>query len=152
MRGLGWAIAALTLTLAACGMKTVYNHYEHTELAGWEKIDTLTFNVPKAQEAADYGMSVGLRMTGKYPFQRLTLIVERTVYPSHKTTADTLNCQLVTPDGRVLGQGVNAYQYTFPVADFRVHEGDSLHITVRHDMKREILPGISDVGIKLTRH
>lgn len=152
MKRQGWAIAALALTLTACGMRTVYNHYEHTELSGWEKIDTLVFNVPKAQETADYGMSLGLRVTGQYPFQRLTLIVERTIYPSHKTTADTISCQLVSRDGRMLGQGVNAYQYTFPVADFSVNEGDSLHITVRHDMKREILPGISDVGIRLKKH
>ncbi len=152
MKRLGWVVAVSTLILTACGMRTVYYHYEHTELAGWEKLDTLVFNVPKAQETSDYGMSLGLRVTGQYPFQRLTLIVERTVYPSHKSVADTISCRLVTRDGRMLGHGVNAYQYTFPVADFSVQEGDSLHITVRHDMKREILPGISDVGIKLTKH
>lgn len=29
--------------------------------------------------------------------------------------------------------------------------GDSLQISVRHDMKREILPGVSDVGIKIEK-
>ena len=44
------------------------------------------------------------------------------------------------------------YQYQVPVNDITLQQGDSLHICVRHDMKREILPGISDVGIKMTRH
>ena len=30
-----------------------------------------------------------------------------------------------------------------------MNQGDSIHITVRHDMKREILPGVSDIGVKV---
>ena len=32
-----------------------------------------------------------------------------------------------------------------------IEQGDSLRINIRHNMKREILPGIADVGIKFTR-
>ena len=39
------------------------------------------------------------------------------------------------------------YQYDFPLSTLRLKEGDSLALVVRHAMKREILPGISDVGI-----
>jgi hypothetical protein len=33
-----------------------------------------------------------------------------------------------------------------------LNKGDSLEIKIRHDMKREILPGISDIGIMLNKH
>ncbi|MFQ9996553.1 MAG: gliding motility lipoprotein GldH, partial [Hoylesella buccalis] len=42
-------------------------------------------------------------------------------------------------------------QYAFDITSMDLHEGDSLHISVRHDMKREILPGISNVGVSLTK-
>jgi hypothetical protein len=32
-----------------------------------------------------------------------------------------------------------------------LHRGDSLHLSVHHDMKREILPGITSVSIKLKK-
>ena len=46
---------------------------------------------------------------------------------------------------------MSVYQFAFPVADVDLNEGDSVQIRIRHDMKREILPGIADVGIKLSR-
>ena len=49
------------------------------------------------------------------------------------------------------GQGVGSYQYHFRVSEMNLKAKDSLHICVRHDMKREIMPGISDVGIEISR-
>ena len=43
------------------------------------------------------------------------------------------------------------YQYIFPLKTLPLEKDDSLFIEIRHDMKREILPGITDVGIKLSR-
>jgi gliding motility-associated lipoprotein GldH len=53
--------------------------------------------------------------------------------------------------GNTRGQGINYYQYNFHIADVALIEGDSLRISIRHDMKREILPGISDIGIIMTK-
>jgi gliding motility-associated lipoprotein GldH len=64
---------------------------------------------------------------------------------------DTLNCSLIERDGRVKGKGVSFYQYNFHLNDLDLRAGDSLSINIRHNMKREILPGIADVGIKLIK-
>lgn len=86
---------------------------------------------------------------------------------SHKPLADSLNiepvastlsrerpiirynlpCRLMNKSGHTQGQGINYYQYEFIVADIPLNAGDSLRIGIRHDMKREILPGLSDLGI-----
>ena len=34
---------------------------------------------------------------------------------------------------------------------YQMHQGDSIHVAIRHDMKREILPGVSDIGIKISK-
>lgn len=139
-----------TVLMTACDGK-VYDKYSHTPIAGWEKNDTLAFYVPKMAAAGVYGMDLGLRINNAYPFMRLTLIVEQNILPSRKTKVDTLNCELVDGNGNVEGQGVSYYQYNFHVGDIELNQGDSLYITVRHDMKREILPGVSDVGIVVNR-
>jgi hypothetical protein len=86
---------------------------------------------------------------------------------SHKPVTDSLNiepvantlsrerpiirynlpCRLMNKRGYTQGQGINYYQYEFIVADIPLNAGDSLRIGIRHDMKREILPGLSDLGI-----
>ena len=80
---------------------------------------------------------------------RLTLIVEQTIYPSGVATTDTLDCKLIDERGNATGQGVSQYQYLFPLKTLSLQRGDSLHLEVHHDMKREILPGITSVGIKM---
>lgn len=144
-------LLAVLIGLSACERGVVYDHYEHTVLAGWEKIDTLSYAVPRVTDNGLYAVTLGLRVNRLYPFQSLTLIVEQTAYPSRKTHVDTLNCQLVDANGNIKGNGVTHYQYNFHVSDLRLGANDSLHISVRHDMKREILPGISDVGIKVEK-
>ena len=77
------------------------------------------------------------------------MIVEQKVMPGNVTRCDTVTCELTDDKGKVKGNGISNYQYVFHVSDRHYHKGDSLHISVRHDMKREILPGITDVGISL---
>lgn len=149
MRKAIFLLLAGLLLLSACDNK-VYDKYHHTPIAGWEKNDTLSFDIPKMEKAGNYNIDLGLRINNAFPFMGLTLIVEQTLYPSSKTLTDTLNTNLINKNGSPLGRGLSYYQYIFHVRDIGLQRGDSLHITVRHDMKHEILPGISDVGISLS--
>lgn len=177
-------VAISLITFASCTGNKVYDHYEHTPIAGWDKVDTLSFNVPALQDSGRYATNLGLRINDAFPFQSFTLIVEQTVIPtsiqsakpksqrlkdgrinpfakdSHNvkkiigkphTYIDTLTCTLFDRKGTVKGQGISYYQYHFCISELDFHQGDSIHITVRHDMKREIMPGIADVGISISR-
>ncbi|MBR1504944.1 MAG: gliding motility lipoprotein GldH [Prevotella sp.] len=137
--------------LTACKQRTVYHHYEHTPLSGWEKNDSLQFNIDTIRMAGTYAEEIGVRINGTYPFMQLNLIVMQTVKPAMKTHSDTLTCHLIDEQGQTLGSGVSNYQYTFPVTTLQLSEGDCVEVSVRHDMKREILPGISDIGFRLRR-
>lgn len=148
---------AMTGVLSSCCQGTVFDEYVHTPIAGWEKNDTLSFDIPPLQESGFYQESLGLRITGDYPFMGLTLIVEQNIYHNMRKMAaeckvDTLNCQLVDQNGASKGQGISYIQYNFPINLYEMHQGDSIHIAIRHDMKREILPGVSDVGVKISRN
>lgn len=133
----------------ACEHRMVYNHYEHVTAAGWEKTDDISFDVRPVSSSGKYAELVELRINHDYPFTGLTLIVEQTIYPSKVMRCDTLNCQLIDQQGNTIGNGVSQYQYQFSLATLRLAKNDSLHVSIRHDMKREILGGITDVGFCL---
>ena len=53
--------------------------------------------------------------------------------------------------GTPLGEGVSYYQYRFDMNELNLNKGDSLVVYIVHNMKRELIPGISDVGLRLRR-
>lgn len=136
--------------LQSCNESKVYDKYDHTPLSGWEKNDTLRFDIPRLTADGMYESTLGLRITDNYPFMGLTLIVEQRLMPADTIFTDTVKCELTDRNGKTRGKGVSYYQFRFPITKMQLSKGDSLHIRVRHDMKREMLPGISDVGISLS--
>ena len=143
------ALTAVLLCMS-CNSRTIYSHYAHTPLQGWEKNDAVEFGIVIPQEG-HYLEKVGVRINNDYPFMGLTVIIDQTLHPSMKTFCDTLDCSLVDKNGNVKGQGINHYQYDFPLKSLSLNKGDSVSIRIHHTMKREILPGISNIGVILTR-
>lgn len=141
--------AVVAAIMMSCGDGKVYDKFVPTPVAGWEKNDTLTYNIPAVAESGLYQSWLGLRIADSYPFTAITMVVEQRVLPAGTVVRDTVNCQLTDGEGNYSGSGVNSYQYSFHVADLRLRQGDSVYVRVRHDMKREILPGVSDVGMTL---
>ena len=140
--------AALTVS---CHDGTVYHHYEQTEDDGWDRGDTLHFTTPAVSSSGDYQAFVEIRSSRAYPFMNLDIIVEQTVLPAHYTEIDTLMCYLADDKGQMQGSGISEYQYRKPFKTLRLRQGDSLSIQIRHNMKREILPGITDIGYQLKK-
>jgi gliding motility-associated lipoprotein GldH len=139
------------MLLTACNKRTVYYHYEHTPLTGWERNDTISFVVGPIGEDGLYEEEVGLRITGEYPFMGLNMIVEQQLASTQEKHCDTLVCDLVNDHGTAKGAGVSQYQYMFRLPTLELQAGEKLFVAIRHDMKREILPGISDIGVKVSR-
>jgi len=146
-----YIVMCMGMALVSCNNRVVFSHYESTPVRGWERNDTLSFNVEPMQETNLYAEEIGVRIKGDYPFKGLSLIVEQTVQPSNATIIDTLNCDLIDDLGHVHGKGITHYQYLFPLTTLKLNKGESLHVAIRHCMKREILPGITDVGLTLSR-
>ena len=137
--------------LSSCDESLAYSHYEHTPLSGWEKNDTLFFNTHPVKHAGIYHIEVGLRTTGDYPFTGISVNIEQRIPLRQEKKDYQRQFILMESNGAIKGQGISFYQYIFPVADIELQQGDSVQFCIRHDMKREILPGIADVGVILTR-
>ncbi len=145
------AFISIFFLLLSCTGRKVYDTYHHTFISGWDRGEVLSYDVPRMKTTAKYSTMLGLRVSDGYPFQSLTLIVEQTIYPKKTTRRDTLNCQIYDSRGTIRGKGISCFQYHYQVSQMNLQEGDSLHVTVRHDMRREIIPGIADVGIEISR-
>lgn len=145
-------VVCVLMACMACNQGTVFNQYESTSVKGWERNDTISFQIKAVSEAGSYLEEVGMRINGDYPFMGISLIVEQTVLPSGKIFSDTLVCNLIDENGKAInGNGINHYQYLFPLTTIQLQKGDSVHVAIRHCMKREILPGILDVGLKVSK-
>ena len=146
------AMLTLTLTLTtACKQRPVYSHYESVSVDDWQRDDTLHFMVVRGVEDGCYREMLGLRANLSYPFTSLSLIVRQCVRPSGASRCDTLLVPLINMDGKALGRGVSHFQYDIPLDDIVLCAGDTLNVDIRHDMKRESLSGITDVGLTIEK-
>lgn len=143
------SVVMMAAVAASCATDTVYYSYAHTPVAGWEKNDTLTFNIPGMAAPGTYSQQVGLRMTSAFPFTSISLIVEQRIMPRGKVLTDTIKCPITDIRGNFLGDGISSFQYMFPLREVTLNKKDSIHVSIRHNMKREILPGVSDIGLKM---
>jgi gliding motility-associated lipoprotein GldH len=144
------AIIVGLMVLCGCQRQVVYHQFRHISEPGWDKTDTLHFDVTPLKADGTYCLHAELRTDKNYPFQKLTLEVNQTVFPSHETYHDKINCNLISEEGVIGGDGISYFQYRFHVRNVSLHQGDSIHLSLTHNMKREIMPGIADVGIRLS--
>ncbi len=148
-----FAIAVSTLPFTACEHKPVCFSYCSTPVEGWEKGDTLRYHVDTLRQTGHYTMSIGIRSSSAtpYPFQSLWLVVRQQWHNPEQQRCDTVECTLSNADGDITGTGVSLYQYELPFTEMDLNEGASADIRITHLMRTEMLPGITDVGIKLVR-
>lgn len=145
------ALLAAVVLFSACNRQKVYSHFQHVSATGWEKTDTLFFDIPPLAEDGTYQEVLELRIDNAFPFQSLTLEVVQTILPRGEQNTYTKTCPLIDGKGNMKGAGVSFFQYTFPIDNIHLNCDDSIHISLIHNMKREIMPGVSDVGITLTK-
>ena len=135
----------------SCDRHKIYSHYEHVTLEGWEKNDTLFFEVPPVKETGTYEETIGIRTDISFPFQSIALNVSQDVIPQGTHHQTTKNCVLYDASGKERGSGISHFQNEIYLTDIQLNKGDSVHICITHNMRREIMSGISDIGIILKR-
>ena len=145
----------LFLSVAAvftgCDPKKVYSHYEHIPHEGWDKTDTLFYEVPPVKEAGTYQEEIGIRTDIDFPFQSLALVVAQDIYPQGKHLQVVKNCVLYDKSGKERGDGISRFQNLIPLTDIQLNQGDSLRICITHNMRREMMSGLFDIGFILTK-
>lgn len=149
--GLAPLFVLLLLILGSCGQRRVETFsFRATPVDGWETTDSLVFPIDSIHQSGRYRLSIGVRTSAAYPYPFQTLALNITTrLQGRKVERDTALCHLTNKDGDVNGQGVSLYQYEFPVCELHLEKGQKGTITVQHLMRRNLLPGVANVGIRL---
>lgn len=152
---------AVVTVLASCDKRYAYDNYRSVDVDGWNRSDTLDFNVGKVP-AGVYDMSIGFRATGDYPYKELGFDITCTVYSKvkkHDASADSLTfksihkrvkCSVFDDEGRMTGKsGISSDDFNYRFDEISVRQGDSVVVSMTHGMNQEVMPGIMQVGLQL---
>ena len=145
------AVCIATL-FSGCGRPPAECEYQPVSADGWELTDTLVFRTDTLP-AGRYSLTLGLRTSASipYPYRSLTLLLQQTWKKTDTTRCDTVVCPLTTTTGDNSGKGIAFFQYEFPAGTFRLSQPAAGRLSVSHIMRREVLPGITDVGLRIDR-
>jgi gliding motility-associated lipoprotein GldH len=144
----------VSLLFFSCDKKRVFDEYKSVGSA-WHKDSIVSFDLPELDTTKQYNLFVTLRDNNNYPFNNLFLIVALET-PNGFTKVDTLEYQMASPDGTLLGEGFTDIKESklFYKEDVRFRGKYKIHIkqAVRETGKIPgvtFLDGITDVGFRI---
>ena len=144
-----------TATFVACFQNTAYYHYHSTDADCWDRFDFLEYHVPAVGQEGYYVEEIGIRFSEQYPYGQLGLVVNQTVVHTlskrlGRFKSDTLLVDLYDQAGRPAGDGINLRQVVIPLKSVKLEKGDSLALSIQHNMKNTAIKGVSAIGVKVT--
>lgn len=143
------SIFLLILMLFSCN-RTDEQVYVNNLNGTWNKKQKQEFHFKINDVQNPKNIIFVVRNNNNYPYSNLRLIVNFES-PKKKIVTDTLNYILAKPNGEWLGTGFGEtkeilFQYKL---NYKFPEIGLYKINVTQAMRRDILPGIEDIGIKV---
>ena len=119
---------------------TFPEQYENNpDLAGKDATFLVTIN----------GISELPELTDEFVKENLSEYAQ-TVDEYRQYLRDTISCHIMDQDGHLLGKrSLNFSEIRTYLREINLQKGDSIHIAVIHNMRRESIPGIADVGMEM---
>ncbi|HEY4618593.1 MAG TPA: gliding motility lipoprotein GldH [Flavobacterium sp.] len=147
-------ILLTVILLYSCDKKRVFDEYK-TVGSGWHKDSVITFDLPILDSTKRYNLYINLRDNNNYQYSNLFLIVSMEK-PNGYTKVDTLEYQMASPDGTLLGDGFTDIKESklFYKENVKFRGKYKVHIkqAVRETAKIPgvtLLEGITDVGLRI---
>ncbi|WP_321481302.1 gliding motility lipoprotein GldH [uncultured Bacteroides sp.] len=142
----------ILLLSSSCNNKTVYHSFLHIPDSGWDKNDTLSFNISVKDSMTYLHLSAEVRNKNDYPYQNLYLFIKNNLKDSSTWKIDTLRFLLIDKKGNWLGNGWGSlYQLDKPFDSLFVPHPGTFQIKISHGMKDVSLKGINDIGVRVER-
>ena len=145
-----WAALFLVGMLAACRPEIVFHSFRPVPPAGWERNDSLRFEAFLPDSSAAYSLCVELRHGVSYPYCELPVLLTLANDSLPDAFADTALIAVADREGRWLGTGWGDLR-TASSSFISLPAGAkvSCRIVVSSLLPDSLLPGVSDVGIKI---
>ena len=138
--------------LSACTGGTVLHSYKPLPAEGWERCNTVCFDIPKAEADIDGSLFIGLRTAAHIGIEEVVLAVEQYSETSGLLRRDTVRYPLNDDEGNALTGGVNYHQYENRQLPILLQKDKSAAVRIHHLMTHEVISGITEVGIRIDKH
>ena len=135
--------------LIACIGGTYFHSYKPLPIEGWERRDTVCFNMPQATQDFSGTLTIGLRTIAHVGVQDIVLAVEQCHEASEACRCDTIRYPLTDTEGDALNPGVNYHQYETQHLPISMKKGQGCTVRIHHLMTPETMKGITELGIKI---
>lgn len=151
------AFITLVINATSCDDPRTYDKYQTVSTRAWYRNDTLKFDIPRQWEGK-YMLDIGVRTTKTFPYRGITFLINRkliSIKGKKKTTQnyrDTIRCQLIDNEGQVIGRdGISNNVFRSHIILLHLQRNDSMHITIQHNMSKDALQGVNNIGVRLTK-
>lgn len=129
---------------------TVFHQCRAVDGDGWQRSDTLLFELPVLPKQKEVDFLVDVRYTGEFPYRHLWLVIQSNVTDSLLWQTDTLCCTLYDEKGNFAGTGMaGVYQVEVPLATCIPDGSSCARVQIGHCVNDESVKGIMDVGIRV---
>lgn len=145
------------LSLFSCDKKRVFDEYQSVGKS-WDKDSVVSFDLPKLDPKKAYNLFVNIRDNNDYPYNNLFLIIAME-QPNKITLVDTLEYQMASEDGSLLGDGftdvkesklVYKERMKFKPGPYKVHIRHAVRQTGKVEGVKK-LDGITEVGFRIEK-
>ncbi len=136
------------LLLSSCTDGTIQHQFRTVSgNNGWERTDTLTYDIPEIPATCNYGMQVQLRVGTRFPYRTVWVAREVELDNPHMIKRDTVRIDL-SEDGRHIdASGVTLFSINAEIKPIQLEKGQKGKLRLMHLMRQETIPQLHDVGI-----
>lgn len=152
-------IIAITL-LSACKKSDGICQFLPIGEQGWNKKDTMLFEVPASTQEADYDVLLLTRVTRQFAHRDLWVVVEQefgntdsidsNASQNIRRHTDTIQIDIADKNGYFIGKGRDLLEYSTPIRFVRLKEGDGATFRIHHLQNTPNVTGVHDIGIEVS--
>ncbi|MFT7334458.1 MAG: gliding motility-associated lipoprotein GldH [Porticoccaceae bacterium] len=140
----------------SCDKQRVFDEYK-TVGSAWHKDSIITFDLPILDSTKRYNLFINLRDNNNYQYNNLFLIVSLEK-PNGYTKVDTLEYQMASPDGALLGEGFTDIKESKLFYKENVRFRGKYKVSIKQAVRETgkvpgvtLLEGITDIGLRIEK-
>jgi gliding motility-associated lipoprotein GldH len=141
----------LLLLLTSCAKDEIFSDFRSFPDAEWNKQKAMRFEATVREISIPYDLIIELRHNNQYPFRNIWLYVECQT-PSGSLQTDTMGGILADSYGKWYGKGLSLYSYSLKYQENVQYPDSGTYVyTIRHGMRSDMLKGVSDIGLRISK-
>ncbi len=140
-------VSILSLLISCIDQDILLHEYSAIDNEEWNINDSLHFEVDSVMHSGKYETTLELRTNAKYPYRNISIVMTQSLRNGNNIISKTLNYDIVDAQGNKNGEGITYLTHRIPFCTMDLQNGDTIDITIKHNMQDNILPGITDVGV-----